>query len=202
MINENVVAPAGATKEDVITNSIDVSGNKTIGGLMNPDEQYLSDVLVDCMEEATEAINKISEGIQATKYPTQDPLITESYFDEMYLFAIKTRFPQVNALGWNHPDDRYNFVEADMQMVRASIQWLKLNARPTKTIRDRYSSYYLKHVVEKSESGKISGGYVSNGSFIAAALLLGYQHKETSNGINCVFNMTFSPKMQRMMRGY
>jgi hypothetical protein len=141
------------------------------------------------------------EAMQATTSPTEDPIITTADFDEMYLSAICKMYPQVTALGWGHADSRYDFY-ADMQMVRASIQWIRLNAKQTKTIRECYTSYYLKHQVERSESGKLSGGYVSNGSFIVAALLLGYQTKQTSNGVNCYFNMTFPAALQRKMRGY
>jgi hypothetical protein len=51
-----------------------------------------------------------------------------------------------------------------------TIDWLRSNVEPIKTINRRHSSYGLKHLAEKFSPG----GYLSNGVFIAAAMIVGY----------------------------
>ena len=55
--------------------------------------------------------------------------------------------------------------------VMEIVAWLRDNISPIKT--PRYNSYGLKHVLERSPGG----WYVTNGEFIAAALIAGYPHK-------------------------
>ena len=91
-------------------------------------------------------------------------------------------------------------------------EWLRLFAVPTKTFRARHSSYGLKHTVEEwTETGRRtfqmidphgrpwsgSRHYVSNGAFIAAALVEGFRAKRTHSGSpNVFFNMT-RPRVAR-----
>ena len=51
----------------------------------------------------------------------------------------------------------------------------------------RRSSYALKHSVERWASE-----YVSNGSFIVAAIREGYRARLLNSGPNAVFNMSFA----------
>ena len=143
----------------------------------------------DDMEEATRAINNLTEAVQVTKYPTEDPLIVQPWYDELFLFAIRKMFPLVDAAGWDYEPTRHPLKLSHMGEVRACIQWLRLNGTKTKTIRTKYTSYSYKHFVERSTSGKLCGQYVSNGCFCASALLLGYNYKVSENGVNLYFNM-------------
>lgn len=76
------------------------------------------------------------------------------------------------------------FSDYDIDAVKTCIDWINRFAIKTKTIRRVYSSYYLKHCVERW-----SGKYIPNGAFIAAAVVAGYRYRET-NGINAHFNFT------------
>lgn len=132
------------------------------------------------------------EKVRNTNY-LYAPEIDKSFLIEQtsnaeLLAAITSRYPKLSANGWDN-NSRFAFSLSDMEMVRACIQWIQHNIIPTKTIRHSYSSYYYKHRVERSEYADICKGYVCNGAFIAAALLLGYRREYTSSGINCVFNM-------------
>lgn len=78
--------------------------------------------------------------------------------------------------------------EAQVEVCRA---WLKEHARPTKTIRKKFSSYHWKHVVERLAEGR----YIQNGAFIKAAELEGYRMERSAEGsLNAHFNFSLKPK--------
>ncbi len=62
------------------------------------------------------------------------------------------------------------------------VAWLHDNITPIKT--PTFSSYGLKHVLERS----LGGWYVTNGEFIAAALIAGYPYKHDAP--NPLFGMS------------
>ena len=71
-------------------------------------------------------------------------------------------------------------LQAEREMICDSIEdviwtveWLRSNVEPIKTINRRHSSYGLKHLAEKFSPN----GYLSNGVFIAAAMIVGYPFK-------------------------
>lgn len=68
-----------------------------------------------------------------------------------------------------------------LSRVNEVAQWIADSMVMVKTINRSAWSYTLKHVCEMDIQ------YVSNGEFITAAILLGYQHKRS--GSNCWFNM-------------
>lgn len=64
--------------------------------------------------------------------------------------------------------------------------WLRAFGEKTKTIRPGWHSYGLKHVVERWQ-----GTYISNGAFIAAALLEDYEIVPNGYGsLNAYFNLS------------
>ena len=64
--------------------------------------------------------------------------------------------------------------------------WLRAFGEKTKTIRPNWHSYGLKHVVERWR-----GTYISNGAFIAAALLEDYNITPNGYGsLNAYFNLS------------
>lgn len=67
------------------------------------------------------------------------------------------------------------------ESVRELATWLRDNVRPIKT--PTVGSYGMKHVVEKA-----IGRYVSNGEFIAAALIAGYPYRHDAP--NTLFGMS------------
>ena len=103
------------------------------------------------------------------------------------LKALMDEHPTLNDFGIGHgsahdwPDDSPEFKASILQTERHAlldnvadvtwtIRWLRLNVEPIKTINRRHSSYGLKHLAEKFSPNL----YLSNGVFIAAALLVGY----------------------------
>lgn len=100
--------------------------------------------------------------------------------------------------------------EPAVEQVEACRSWLRLWARPRKTINWRLSSYQLKHAVEhasrrhgvvyelvdsRGRSWTSSYLYVSNGAFIAAALLEGYRAKQIDDSLNARLNLAMRPAL-------
>lgn len=83
--------------------------------------------------------------------------------------------------------------EADT--VEWVVGWLRQNVPLIKTINRKRTSYGLKHVAEKH----YPGGYVANGTFIAAALVAGYPYVVDGSGPNVMFGM--SEKAIKMLGG-
>lgn len=69
--------------------------------------------------------------------------------------------------------------------VRWTVEWLRANVAPIKTINRRRTSYSLKHIAEKFHPNL----YLTNGMFIAAALILDYPYHLT-DGPNVEFGMS------------
>lgn len=78
------------------------------------------------------------------------------------------------------------------ETITKMVRWIEDWIEPRKTINERAHSYFLKHVTEKT-----FGRYCSNGQFICAALLAGYDYHE--QGVNAMFNMR-SPSLQRAIQ--
>lgn len=68
--------------------------------------------------------------------------------------------------------------------IEAARQWLARQHRIA-TLNQRRTSYGLKHIAERT-----MGRYISNGAFIAAALLDGWQTKRLNNGPNALLNIS------------
>lgn len=72
---------------------------------------------------------------------------------------------------------------AAIDEVEYVVEWLG-DVDKIKSINQRRSSYGLKHIVEKTAPS----GYISNGAFIAGALIAGFDIE--FHGINSKFNMS------------
>lgn len=73
---------------------------------------------------------------------------------------------------------------SNVDKIKATLVWLSEYALPaSKAGRHRISSYGWKHLVEADI------GYISNGVFIAAAILAGYDYQISSNSPNVLFKM-------------
>lgn len=82
-------------------------------------------------------------------------------------------------------------------------QFLQDNIERTATIRSYFSSYNIKHIIERSLSKYgFYEDYVSNGELITAAILAGFKFSQNSqhSGFNVYFNM--SQKSLKRMPGY
>lgn len=75
--------------------------------------------------------------------------------------------------------------------IEAAKRWIKDCCWERKIINWDYSSYGLKHVMERE-----TRIYVTNGAFIKAAMLLGYSIK-SHNSINVHFNMGIKTNLNR-----
>ncbi len=86
--------------------------------------------------------------------------------------------PGLTKNGWCTPGEP---IEVDQ--LQHITKYINTYFEPSKSIYRKRSSYGLKHLVERN-----IGIYISNGEFIAAMLLCGYQsYKETT--WNCYFKI-------------
>lgn len=81
-------------------------------------------------------------------------------------------------------EERMRILAEDRQRLRDSLddvewtaEWLRSNVEPIKTINRRRSSYGLKHIAEKHSPR----GYLTNGVFIAAAMVAEYPFRITDS---------------------
>lgn len=70
--------------------------------------------------------------------------------------------------------------------VAWTVEWLKANVAPIKTINRRRTSYDLKHIAERRSPKK----YLLNGVFIAAAMVAGYPMEIGVDSPNPSFGMS------------
>ena len=83
----------------------------------------------------------------------------------------------------------YAWEESAVEEVKNCIRWIdKFTVKVKRANFKIGSSYGLKHIVEHD-----CGDYISNGSFIVAALMRGYSIKPCDTGLNCYFNMKYKP---------
>lgn len=76
--------------------------------------------------------------------------------------------------------------DINFENVELAINLIKRYLTTRKTINLKYSSYWLKHLVEKKLAC-----YISNSELIIAMLTCGYQYKQIDgNSPNCYFNVS------------
>lgn len=95
--------------------------------------------------------------------------------------TVQSKYPELTQFGFGGEG------EIDPSQVQTCVEWLlahdALDRR--KTINTRFTSYGLKHKVERAKNQ-----YISNGAFICAALYLGYKMKRASpTSPNACFNI-------------
>ena len=106
--------------------------------------------------------------------------------------------PLLTAEGFEHgfKRDRPEYVPARISVkeMQGAVDWLG-KADRRESLNTAFSSYYLKHMAEKSAKGK----YVSNGAFIAAAYFLGFEVRRIGDGPNAHINISgkFLNKVRR-----
>ncbi len=109
------------------------------------------------------------------------------------------REPLLNDFGIGMFRDHYRLPEADRRAVfeenrqrlrrsahrvEATANWLLQNVPATKTINEKHTSYGIKHTADKDI------GYVTNGVFIAAAIIADYPYKIPADSPNVMFGMS------------
>lgn len=125
--------------------------------------------------------------------------LTRMITDKNILDRMKD-YPHLTEAGWNN-DQRYGFTVESCDAIRCCIVWIAENTTKTKTLRKKYGSYSYKHFVERTYSTDKYHQYIPNGSFIAAAIMLGYRY-DVYDRLNCDFYMTMPLVMQKQVRGY
>lgn len=68
--------------------------------------------------------------------------------------------------------------------VEVTVQWLQKNAKKIKTLNLHYTSYAYKHCAEHDI------GYITNGTFIAAAIIAGFPYKIRFDSPNVEFGIS------------
>ena len=131
------------------------------------------------------------------------------------ILATLTEHPLLSYFGWGVYNDntvRSDKAKAELKQLRADLlednavaqierccSWLA-PIKKTKTCNPDCDSYGLKHLVERHhrKDPAVNSSYISNGSFIVAALLSGFDHKREDRGTgpNSYFNMS-QPDLRR-----
>lgn len=73
---------------------------------------------------------------------------------------------------------------ASVDRIKATIDWLDKNVDKIKTINRSRTSYGLKHIAEKDIC------YITNGVFIASAIIAGYRYKINFGDPNVSFGVS------------
>jgi hypothetical protein len=107
---------------------------------------------------------------------------------------VLEELPQLTAFGigvfWTHRHRVGEFEKERQALVSAKArvqeiaQWVFRNLEPQKGINTKHTSYGYKHIAEREI------GYVANGEFIAAAVMVGFRYKLTPDFPNVKFNFT------------
>ncbi len=112
---------------------------------------------------------------------TQEPLLNDFGIG---LFSEHGRKP---------PGEKARILAEDREKLRGSlddvawtVRWLGSNIEPIKTINRRHSSYGLKHLAERQGPRR----YLTNGVFIAAAIIAEYPCKTYPGSPNACFGMS------------
>lgn len=142
---------------------------------------------VECGVEGTLAADAVESWLASSEVQVTAPEVTpERGITEEDFRSMLEAHPYLNYSGGTSGryDKRTSLEEHDqhVQQQRAALEddfpdvlkvaeWIRSNTYMTKRI-TKYSSYGWKHVAEKEL------GYVSNGQFIAAAILCGYRVQE------------------------
>nr|DAN89080.1 MAG TPA: hypothetical protein [Caudoviricetes sp.] len=87
---------------------------------------------------------------------------------------------------YNDSDDQNDFKNLTIEKQNILLDWCDLIGKTTR-INEKHTSYGLKHIFEKSQSGF----YITNGMFKGAMLKLGYKYKQCHpSSPNWFFNIS------------
>ncbi len=119
------------------------------------------------------------------------------------LAQVLADHPRLTAYGYDHPDDRRSGqrergrqrITNALGEVQAAYDWI-LTLRRERISRDTSTSYTLKHEAERA-----GVGYVTNGAFIAAAMLAGVTVKTSPGVINPQIGVTTASLRPKPAKG-
>lgn len=100
---------------------------------------------------------------------TLEQVMSEQPFLCDYGFAHRHRDESIEDFTARIQDGRRILAQAGAEIAQA-VEWITNNLEPAQKINEDVNSYGLKHYAEKE-----IGSYISNGVFIAAAMMCGYQ---------------------------
>lgn len=106
----------------------------------------------------------------------------EPLLNSLGIGAFGTPKPERMEVLSKRREELWNYVP-DIEWCAA---WLVENIAPIKSINRRHSSYGLKHLAEKFSPR----GYITNGAFIAAAIIAGYRYAIHPQGTDAYFAMS------------
>lgn len=98
----------------------------------------------------------------------------------------------------NRIDSPDEFDELEQSQKETLLDWCN-DFNKIKSINKNHSSYYLKHVFERSDKGF----YITNGAFKGAMLECGFTYKPISDSPNWYFNVSQKSirQMQKLNKG-
>lgn len=117
---------------------------------------------------------------------------------EKELKTVMEKFPRLNSFGMGLYANGNGLIRSEkIQQMKQNkesllsrteaickiIEWLS-RINKIKTINTKHTSYRYKHIVENDI------GYITNGEFIAAAIIAGFKPAFTTHGPNASFNMS------------
>jgi len=102
---------------------------------------------------------------------------------EILQFLIKHPELTYNGLEWNRKNPKYKAQRVDLFQnlveIEKCMNWLDRFYVPSSRTKDKTNSYVLKHYVEKYYRE-----YISNGAFVTAIMMKGYDYKTLNNNPN------------------
>ncbi len=122
--------------------------------------------------------NPISAQIALEKLMEEYPWITDAGHS---VYHARGASPQDKALKFQQ---QRAILLAKAEQVRSVSEWLNSNVAKIKTINTNFTSYGFKHVIAEYV------GYMTNGVFIAAAIMAGFKHRTRSGSLSVYFSMS------------
>ena len=128
---------------------------------------------------------------------------TDYYRDKILLIA---NTKGINRNGFNTRDERWRSstvdTKASVHNIMRCIEEIPAIIRPLRTAYI-LGSYGAKHSIEyyREKCLKVKDGYISNGEFIIAMIMLGHEYKRPDDSLNAVFRAGYLPR-RLMPKGY
>ena len=101
---------------------------------------------------------------------------------ELHFYGVGYYQNEKNLTLSEHKELQQQLLDSTEEFEKACLWLEKINK--IKTINKQHSSYGLKHLAEDEI------GYISNGTFIAAAINCGFNYKASETSPNVSFNMS------------
>ena len=134
------------------------------------------------------------------KLPEDLVLLINSFVDpETDYIRTQIKKIKVNPNGWaiGRNSIYRDFDTYDIKNIILAMSQINNIIEPAKQY--KLGSYGSKHVLSHYRQNKVSNGYINNGSFIVAMILLGYKYKNPTS-LNLEFKAKYKKKYQHAIR--